>query len=78
MAQPERPDLAQTDRESIRYVEKRVLVVELCDLNTWRLTSSTIDFVPSQDNGELIIERSVTSTEADNRKSRLWPGQHTG
>lgn len=54
-----------------------MLVVELCDMSTWRLASATVEFVPSEDNRKLIIERSVTSTEADNNKSRLWPGQHT-
>ena len=78
MTHPEGPHLAQADLVSTRYVKKRMLVVELCDLSTRHFASSTIEFVPSEDNRKLIIEWSVTATEAHNHQSRLWPGQHTG
>ena len=78
MAHPERPHLAQTNLESVWYFDKRVLVVELCDLSIWGLAPSTIEFTPSEHNRKLIIEQSGTSTEAHNHKSRLGLGQHTG
>ena len=64
MADSERPHLAQTDLEILWYFEKRVLIIELCDLHTRRVAASTVVTVPSQNNRKLIIERGVTATEA--------------
>jgi hypothetical protein len=78
MADSERPHLTHMDLQFLWYLEKRVLVVELRDLHTRRVASSTVATVPSEDNRELIIEGGVTSTEAHDHQGCLWPGQHTG
>ena len=64
MADSERPQLAQTDLEVLWYFEKRVLIIEFCDLHTKRVAASTVVTVPSQNDRKLIIERGVTATEA--------------
>jgi hypothetical protein len=75
MADSERPRVAQGDLQILVYLEKRVLIVELRDPNTQRGASSTVATVPSKDDWKLIIEWRVTSTEAPDRKGRLWsPG----
>jgi hypothetical protein len=78
MADSERPQLAQTDVEVLRYFEKRMLIIELCDSYTRGVTASTVVTVSSENNRKLIIERGVPATEAHDHKLRLWPGQHTG
>ena len=64
MADSERPQLAQTDLEVLWYFEKRMLIIELRDSRTRRVSASTVGTVPSQNNRKLIIERGVTTTEA--------------
>ena len=78
MADSERPHLAQADLEVLRYLQKRVLIVELRDPHTRRVASSTVVTVPSEDNRKFIIKGHITSTEAHDHQGRLWPGQHTG
>src|SRR5215217_3263330 len=42
MADSERPQLAHTDVEVLRYFEKRMLIIELCDSYTRGVTASTV------------------------------------
>lgn len=78
MADSERPQLAQADLELLWYLEKSVLIVELCDLRPRHVDSSTVVTVSSKDDGKLIIDGCVTSTEAHDHKSWFRPRQHTG
>ena len=78
MADSERPHLAQTDLEFLRHLKKRMLIIQLHDPHIRRVAKSMIGSVPSENNGKLIIEGSVTSTEAHDHQRRLGPRQHTG
>ena len=78
MADSERPHLSQADLQFLWYLQKRMLIIELRNSHTRRVASATAVTVPSEDDGKLIIEGHVTSTEAYDHKGRLGPGQHTG
>jgi hypothetical protein len=73
MTDAKRPHLTQADLQFLRYLEKRVLIIELRDSYTWHAASSPIRTVPSEHDGKLIIEGHVTSTETRDRKGRLGP-----
>ena len=55
-----------------------MLIIELRDPHARQVASSMIVTVPSEDDRKLIIDGHVTSAEAYDHQSRLWPGQHTG
>ena len=67
MADSERPHLAQVDLQLLWYLEKRMLIIELRNSHTRLVASSTAVTVPPEDDGKLIIEGHVTSTEAHDR-----------
>ena len=68
----------KSDLQFLRYLKKRMLIVELRHPHTRHVASSTVLTVLSKHHGKLIIKGHVTSTEAHDHKGRLWPGQHTG
>jgi hypothetical protein len=74
MTDSERPHLAQADLQFLRYLQKRVLIVELRDPHARRGASSTVVTVPSEDDGKLIIEGHITSTEAHDQ-TRVGSGR---
>jgi hypothetical protein len=56
------------------YAEKCVLIIELRDPHARQVASSTVLTVPSEDDRKLIINGHITSAEAHDQQSWLWPG----